>query len=417
MSNNDYLENANFDMPLEKDINLSLSYEIFKKHIKPEILNLLSIHTDKNSFITLTSVILKKFKDELENVHLNIFSDKSDLLKEIFLVYQICRCFYYYNLELQLTYNEFRARILYPNIIYMLIRFFPRANMFFRTLISNVFFEIKKQSYGIIQKHTNAYHLDENIIKTDILYEFIGNTFKKFNPLKIDKLNKFYKQVFRNIYYYYFKKAQPDVSYHSILNIESENKSFIKLPIRSLIYKNVLYKLQIEKYCRNSQILSQINYNYNIFKNVIISNELQNMYFNKSYAQLTSNPQLQVIKIYKDLTSDETKLKQIMELPMIYKLLKCVHIINPKAKPYNDKVIKPLTIKTVVLEELLFYYGKTFSESHVYNILEKISKNFTDNLLSGEYLNLITLNMVKIEQVFSFITQLRKFIKLCLEDD
>ena len=413
--NNDHLENSNFEMPLEKDTNLSLSYEIFKNKVRPYIQQ--SLGDDRNSCIILTSNILKTFKTDLETAFINIFSDKSELLKDIFLVYQVCRCFYYYNTELKLSYTEFRARILYPNIIYMLIRFFPRANIFFRNLISNVFFEIKKQSYGIIQKHTNAYHLDENIIKTDVLYEFIGNTFKKFNPLKIDKLNKFYKQVFRNIFYYYFKKSQPEITYHSILNIESENKALAKVPVWLSMYRSVLYELQIEKYCKESQMLSQINYNYNIFKNVITSNELQNMYFNKKDSQIKINSQLQVIKIYKDLTSDYDKLNRIMELPMIYKLLKCVHIVNQKAKPYNDKVIRPSTIKTVVLEELTFYYSKYFSESSVYSILDKISKNFTDNLLSGEYLNLVTLNMVKIDQVFSFITQLRKFIKICLEDN
>lgn len=411
---NIHIENTDFGKPLEDDINLSLTYNIFKRHIRDIIFNLLNT-SNNNLYVGLNTSTLKKFIDDLYNVHSNIICSEDMLLKEMYIIHQICRVFYYFNFtELKLSHQEFRERIFYPNIIYCLIRYFPKANNFLKNTISNIFFEISRQSYGIIKKHSNAYNLDEDIIKTDVLYEFIGNSMKKFNPLKIRKLSIFYKQIFRNVFYYYFKKQQPEISYHSILNIELDFKSSSRLPTNLSMLRKALFELQIKKYCNTSQIFNQINYNYNIFRNVIIQNEFQDIYFGKLNKQLTSSNQLKLMKLYDNKsTINDNVLNEIMNLPIIYKLLKCVHIVNGKSKPYNDKIIKPIAVRSAVLDELVESYQNTFSNDHIYNILDKISRNFTSNILSGEYLNLVTLNNIKIDQI-SFITQLRKFVRICL---
>lgn len=419
---NSYCESLDFSKSiLDCDINLQLSYKMFRKHILEDIRNGINSNNEYKNYISINTESIKNFIDELYISHDNILTKFDVLVKEIFIIHQICRCFYYYNkTELQLSHQEFRSKIFFPNLIYSLIRFFSKANYFFRDIISSVYFEISKKSYGIIKKFSNASNLDHDIIKADILCEFIGNSIKKFNPLKIDKIYNFYKQVFRNIFYYYFKKSQPDISYHTILNLESSGEELFYLnnnSTRISVYRKILYNIQIEKYCSESNLFDQLNYNYNIFKNVIVNNELQNIYFN-SQNSLYYNNKLRLMKIYDyDKKMSNKTLNEIMELPLIYKLLKCVHIIsNNKTKPYNEKIIKPQTVKNAILEELMIPFNDIFSGEQIYNILEKISKNFTTNILNGEYLNLVTLNVVKIDQI-SFITQLRRFVKICLSNE
>jgi hypothetical protein len=49
------------------------------------------------------------------------------------------------------------------------------------------------------------------------------------------------------------------------------------------------------------------------------------------------------------------------------------------------------------------------------DILDKIAYNFTDNILTGEYINLVTLNSIKISQI-SFVNQIKDFIILTLDE-
>ena len=76
-------------------------------------------------------------------------------------------------------------------------------------------------------------------------------------------------------------------------------------------------------------------------------------------------------------------------------------------------LIKPELVKTVILDELCYPFKNVFSDGYLQPILTKVSENFVNLVLSGEYINLMTLSTVRIEQV-SFIEQLRKFVRICL---
>ena len=76
-------------------------------------------------------------------------------------------------------------------------------------------------------------------------------------------------------------------------------------------------------------------------------------------------------------------------------------------------VIKPEQIKSAILDELIHPFKNLFSESYIYGLLEKISDNFIQSVLTGEYLNLLSLSTVKIYQI-SFIEQVRRFVRICL---
>ena len=396
------------------EISYNITYKVLKNTLLDELETLIDI-TDGNSVASVSSTSMKNFVTQLWSKHYNYIKGKDEEVQEIYLLHQICKSFYYLNhTHIDMSHQEFRAKVLFPNLIYCLVRFFNKAHNFFQKCIRKVFYEISKTSHGLIQKHVNSYYLDEEIIKTDILYDFLGNALKKFDPLEIRSIDHFYKQIFRNIFFYYFKKEQKiHVTYSSIWDIDSNVAKSLNSPTRLAIYRDVLYSLQIKKFCNGSTRSHQLNYNYNIFKNVIMNNELQNMFFSCRHDtfMMTSLH----YKLMKINNVESTIMEEIKKLPIIYKLLKSVHIMDPKSKPHNEKLIKTTLVKSVVLEELYHPFRNLFSEGHVYSVLDKISENFTRSMLSGQYINLLTLSQVKITQI-SFITQVREFIKICLKE-
>lgn len=398
------------------DISLNITSTLLYSNLHDEIRNLLKGHSEFG-VACVRSTTMKKFVDKMFQAHYNTMSTRSRLVQEMFILYQTCKAFYLYNHKyLNLSHQEFRAKVLYPNIVYMLVRYFNKAHRFLRSSLESIYNEYKRQNYGIIQRYADSYYLDHEIIRLDVLYEFLGNALKRFNPLTLENITNFYKGAFRSIFNYYFKKSQDhQTTYSSFWDIDSYAAQIMNTPTRLVIYRDVLYKLQIEKFCKISPTLSQLNYNYSIFKNVIMNNEFQDLFFSmKTDIFMATNQRYKLMKVYQQDQSDKI-ICEIKKLPIIYKLLKCVHIVNPKSRPFNEMLIKPHTVKLAVLDELITPFKNMFSNDHVYPILEKISSNFARNILSGEYINLLTLSPVRITQL-SFITQVKKLIQLCLSE-
>jgi len=397
------------------DTSLNITSTLLYSQLHGEIHNLLKGYNEYG-MACVRSATMKKFVEKMYQAHYNTISSRSKLVQELFLLHQICKAFYSYNHKyLNLSHQEFRAKVLYPNIVYALVRYFNKAHKFFRSNLESVYSEYKNQNYGIIQRYASSYYLDHEIIRMDVLYEFLGNALKQFNPLTLDNVTHFYKSVFRNIFNYYFRKNQEhQTSYSSFWDIDSYASQIMNTPTRLAIYRDVLYKLQVERFCQTSPTLLQLNYNFHIFKNVIVGNEFQNLFFStKTDVFMMNDEHYKLMKVYQQ--DDDKIISEIKKLPIIYKLLKCVHIINPKSKPFNEMLIKPDVVKVAVLEELLHPFKNMLSDEHIYPILEKISNNFVRNVLSGEYINLLTLSNVRITQI-SFITQVRKLIQLCLSE-
>ena len=354
--------------------------------------------------------------ENLKKAHSDLLNGRSEIVKDLFVLHQTTNCLLRYNSEfLGLSYPDYRARVFYPNIIYMLVRILSRAQNFFQKTIKAVYSEICRKSFGIIYSHVNTFYLDHDIIKNDVLHEFLGNGLKKFNPLEINNIDAFYKSSFRYVFDYYFKKEKRvNTVYDSVWEIKQSDENFVSISVRLGLYRDVLYDLQTKKFYEKSPTMTQLSYNFNVFKNVIIDNEFQSVYFGTYRDKfLMSNNEYKLMKFYSDDIEKNGILKQIKELPTIYKLLKCVHIINPNVRPYNEMLIKPAAVKTAVLEELMIPFKNMFSDDYIYVILDKVADNFTKAILSGEYINLFSLSSVKIDQI-TFIQQVKKFINICL---
>ena len=410
-----YLEDIELDDQPIADSSITISYKLLHIYCY-DSLN----RAAKSESIIVDSKVIDTYWEELKRQHFLKINTRSPIIRGMFLLYQTANALTNYNDNiLKISNIQFRARILFPYLIYILQQHLPDTRKFLQAVIRSVYERIRKNSEKLITVYVNSFYLDHDVIKHNILLEFLGNGLKKFDPLTVGKIDSFYKGIFASIFHYYFMRKQ-DTSksysnFWSMENILSTSNTSTRLNL----YKDVLYNLQVDKYYKTSPIYIQLGMNYRIFKNVIINNEFQDAYMaacsrSKSIFRLDNN-EFKLIKIYNNDIIQENTLNKIKKLPTILKLLKCVHIANPKARPYNEMLIKPELVKSVILDEISYPFKNVFSDGYLQPILARISENFVNLILTGEYINLMTLTTVKIDQI-SFIEQLKKFVRICLDE-
>jgi hypothetical protein len=418
---NSSTSSKNYEELKLSDPNSEICFKLIENYLSSEIWNI-SSNSDVYGFTCISKKTLVLFLDKLENSFHNIICQEDELKKQMFLLHQICNGLYEYNESiLKLPNDRFRSSILFPNLMYILIRYYTKAKGFLQSLNRTVFNEHKSKYNSIIQKFIQSYYIDEDVIKSDVLYSFLGNGLRKFNPLKINSLLGFYKQSLRSIYFYYFKSNRNfNVVFMEMQDIDTEISTSFSIPSRLIYYRDILYEIHIEKMCENSITMSQLGYNYGIFKNVILDNEFQNMYYAlQTDSFVVKNNQFKLMNLYskdyiEDFKNELYLIEELKKLPLIYKLLRCIHIVNPKHRVYTD-VIKPENMKLIVLQELIHPFKHLYAEEYIYNILENTANNFITKVLTGEYINPITFSTVKICH-FSFINQLKRFVQLCIEE-
>lgn len=404
------------------DPNSKICLTLIENYLSSEIWHITS-NSEKYGFSCISKKTLTLFLNKLEMSFKNILSKEDKLTKQMFYLHHICKGLYEYNeYVLNLPNDKFRASVLFPNLMYILIRYYTTAKGFLQSINRKIFNEHKSKNVGIINKFITSYYIDEEVIKSDVLYSFLGNCLRKYNPLTdIHNIYGFYIRSMRSIYFYYFKSDRNfNVVFMEMTDIERSINSSFNIPTRLINYRDVLYEIQIEKMCENSITMCQLGYNYGIFKNVILDNEFQNMYYSvHSGSFMVKNNQFKLMNLYEDENENNTYERQLLDelkkIPLVYKLLRCIHIVNPKHKPYLSTVITPEIVKITVLEELMHPFKHMFAESYIYNILESTASNFVTNIMTGEYINPITFTTVKICH-YSFITQLRSFIQLCIKE-
>lgn len=421
------LDKINSEIPLaddsteyEFDPSFDLTYKYFLEYFSNQFQNALSIDPKLFSPITFRSKTFQKYIDAFVSGHADILSTRGNLLKELYILHQTSKSFYKYNDDvIHMSYIQFRSHFYYPNIIYLLVRFLPEARQFFQKMIKSAYLTIKKKNSRIIYLYETAIYTDTDVIKTDILYNFLGNAIKKINPFIVKNLNAFYRQVFLNHFFYYFKFEQEVhsqiidmISYNDLSN---ESKF---IPTRDNLYRDTLMSMQVENYKDESPTMRQLYYNFNIFKNVITNNEFQNIFLTSKLKDNdeiceVKNLQYKMLTFYNKIIESDEFLEQLKKIPLIFKLLKSVHLIT-KGPLIKLSTISADALKSAVLEELSYPFKNILhADSAIIPVLKKIANNFVISILSGEYITLQTLNPINLDQM-SFITQLRKFIKLCL---
>lgn len=397
-----------------------LTYKLMIDCFGEQFTNATKVDIKLLSPVTFKSRSFQKFFDLFNKYHADSLSTRSNIVRELFILHQFVKAVHRYNIDvLKVQYTHFRSHFYFPNIIYLLIRFLPEARTFIQKNIKTSYASIQKKNSKLIHLFENSIYTDVDVIKTDILYYFLGNIIKKINPYEIKNINAFFRQVFLNCFFYYFKNER---SVHSTI-VDSWGADGVISEIKSAntrdgMYREVLTSLQVENYREISPTMKQLHYNFSIFKNVIITNEFQTMFLtsqtseNKSFYNI-DNSQYKVLSFYNQMTTDENFLKELKKIPLIYKLLKSVHLVT---KNTTSKItsIKPEVIQTTVVEELSLPFRNILrTDTSIIPVLQKIAENFVMSIIVGEYVNLQTLAPIKVDQL-SFLIQLRKFIKLCL---
>ncbi len=417
VENNEKIENDNNSKNLTYNSSMDITYKLIFMHFDKEFKTIMSIDSNIYTPVALKTRIVQQYLNDFINLHAPILVNRSAIVKELFILHQTAKTLHKYNDEiLHLSYNEFRAKFYFPNILFLLIRFLPAAKKFIQQNIKSVYSSIKNKSSGIISLHENSIHLDKDVIKSDILYNFLGNTIKKFNPFNIHNIWAFYKKAFLKIFHYYFKSEQKiHSSWLSFWTLDEVLSDIAQVPTREIIYRDVLTNLQIGKYLTSSPTMDQIYFNYNVFKNVILNNEFQSVYFSvlsSGEKQNIPNNKYKLLKLHKEINiEDNINIEEIKKLPAIYRLLKSVRITT-KHKPIFHHINTSM-LASAVLDELMYPFKNLISDTHIYNLLDNISKNFANSVLNGEYINILTLQSIKFDQI-SFISQMQKFIRLCL---
>jgi hypothetical protein len=411
-----YLEDIETAEDQLNDSDIDISYKLLHRYGNDAL-----ERAARSENIIIDSKMIDRYWEDLKRHHFAQLNMRSPIIRGLFLLYQTANALTRYNINiLKMTHIQFRARILFPYLIYILQQYLPDTRKFLQAIIRSVYERIRRSSEKLVNVYVNSFYLDQDVIKYNVLLDFLGNGLQKFNPLTVGNVDTFYRGVFGSIFHYYFMRKQDTSkvysSFWSFNNILNTSNSSTRLSL----YKEVLYNLQVDKYYKSSPIYVQLGLNYRVFKNVIINNEFQDVYMaactrsRRPIFRLDNN-EFKLIKIYDNDLINEQTLEKIKKLPTILKLLKCVHIANPKAKPYNDMLIKPELVKSVILDELTYPFKNVFSDGYLQPVLSRISDNFINLILSGEYINLMTLTSVRIDQI-SFVEQLKKFVRICLSE-
>lgn len=349
----------------------------------------------------------------------NEFSQISNnIIRDMYFFYLFSQALYKCNEDLlQISDRKFRSCVYYPIVIYILVRYFPHLKKFIQKQINYVYGQLYRNSRKVIAHFTYQYNIDQNIIKFDIFYIFLGSLLKKYNPLMVRNPTGFYRKLFETLYDYYLLRTQ---EYSTRLLDESMAFDYISqfggLQTKSIeyaMYQEVLYSLEVEHMVKTSPIIQQVYYNYDILRNIIIPHELQKMFVNSAIntSKIVGQSEYNYYKFlkhdYENRNNDQI-LRKLRTLPTVYKMLKSVHIYSKKSSVRIDKQL----IETFIFEELVYLCKGWFNSDYIDVILKDIAHNFTESIINGEYINLLTLSKVEVNQI-TFPNQLKKFVRLC----
>lgn len=230
-----------------QDANLNITISLIHKHLFNTINYILKDKSIKYSYASVKSINAKNFIDELTTSHFNVINNFEPLSQQLFLLHQICNGLYYYNnYYFKLNYVEFRTRVLFPNLIYIMVRFFQKVNKFFQTCIRNAYNTYKDKYANVIKRYISSYYCDEDLIKTDILYTYLGNGLRKQDPRLITHPKQYYLNCFKSLLYFYFKSEEKNyIEIKDIIELDTIIDNRLISSPRQKLYKDVLFELHI----------------------------------------------------------------------------------------------------------------------------------------------------------------------------
>ena len=387
--------------------------KLFKELVISEINKMIKLQdTYSNSFkYIIKKDIIDKLINELFLMNCPQILKYNLIVQQFFFLYILSILFYRYNeQELQLPLNEFIKRIYFPNILSLCSKYFVQSRRLLFKLIKKIYNEIKDDNI-----YSNSYLLykeNENNIKNNILQLFLTNILPKFNPFDFDNLEDFYTILFKRIFFFYLKSKKIN---SNSLQIQVLNTSdFLENQTeRFKIYEDAIYLSQIQSICAKSTELNTIDLEFDRFKKIILPNEIQKLFLYKFAQSKNSTNISNKLNLFKLCSTNSPILDKIKnKLPNVYRLLRSIHIMSHNVI-FSE--IDKNNMKTQFYNTLCSIFQNQLDIERVSNILLTVSYNLTESLTTGEFIDMISLTPVEINNN-KFVEQFCEFLLIMLSD-
>lgn len=385
--------------------------------------NIQEIHTNidftqlKKIFV---NIVGEDFKSELtiEHIHKilqtfqkfegNILAD--EYVKQFHILYLIAQVLHKYNFEnLNMVNSDFYENFYFPNIISILSSHMKDAKRALNAIITSTYQDVKEKCQDIVEFYLVFFNRDHTIIKNDILNIFLNTLFLDNDPIEIDNLREYYASNFRYLLYSYLKNKTSGLLTFEIDPTVIREDHMISVSTRYRIYEEGIRVTQVQELCDKPNTYGRVVQNYNKLKSSILTNELQKFYLYATNKTTTNDNKISVLSTL----DNEEQLEKVKEkLPLIYKLLRSLHICS-KDNVVDDN-FKQLIYKSVY-EVLYLEFSKNLSKEIAINLANNISKKITFSLTNGQYLDPLTMEQVHVN-THGFIVQLKHFLEILVKN-
>jgi len=311
----------------------------------------------------------------------------------------------HYNYEQNKINNEFYL----PNIINVLVNKFDSCKKILSRDIKTIYNQIKSSCENVLDFYLVFYNSEPNIIQNDILNIFFLKIFREHNPLDINNLREYYDSLLRYLFYSYLKSKTDGFIESDLSPVITKEEHFINQSVRSRLYNNGIKISEILQLCHQSTTLKNINDKYYSIKYKILSNELQKIYSIILNKDSLEDPKLLLLLANSEKCINLNIIKN--KCPIIYKILRCLHIDNNKR--VSDTFLKQ--VQKNIHDVLYINFNGTISNSILLPLIDNISKKISNSLCFGSYMDILTLEIMDIENV-NFLIQLNTFFNIILSE-
>lgn len=378
------------------------------------------VDTDNINFVYLKRIFVDLFGDEftgeftipqiqtlLEQVYrFEGITNPSNHENQFHALYLIGHTLHKYNNE-NLQLPNFYDKFYFPNMVSILSSHMVEAKRILNTVMKTSYTEVREKCQDIVDFYLVFFKQDHSTIKNDILNMFINTMFLDSDPQDTTDIREYYESTFRYLLYSYLKVKTAN---HTDFEINPElikEEHLISISQRYKIYDEGIRISQIHEMCRGSNTDNRIIQNYNNLKADISTNELQKFYLYSTDKISNNDNRLDLLSTF---TDTEGLLEIQRNLPLIYKLLRSIHITS---KPNDINQGFRDLIYSTSYEILFLAFFKTTSKEKAANMAENTARKITKSITTGLYVDPITLDHVPINN-YHFINQLKQFLELML---
>jgi hypothetical protein len=333
-----------------------------------------------------------------------------EYVKQFHILYLIGHIMHKYNYEnLGLNNTEFYNDFYFPNIISILSSHLRGARRILNSIVTTTYVDVRDKCQDVVEFYLVFFNRDHTIIKNDILNIFLNTLFLDNDPVEIDDIKDYYSSNFRYLIYSYLKNKTSGLLTFEVDPTVIREDHMISVSARYKIYEDGIRVTQIQELCDKPNTQDRVLQNYNKLKSNVITNELQKFYLYATNKTATNDNKISILST---LNNEEQLDKVKSKLPLIYKLLRAIHI-NTKDNVIDDN-FRQLIYKSIY-EVLYLEFEKNISKDLAVSLANNISKKMTHSLTFGQYIDPLTMEPVSVN-THGFVIQLKQFLEILVKN-